>query len=83
MPLPRRGDSVIAAPIMRMSEVPPLREGGRGRLPFLCMPCMGVHARQGFNIQPLPATGHLGRVDLLFTVASPFPSQGGVILASR
>ena len=60
---PRRGDSVIAAPIMRMSEVPPLREGGRGRLPFLCMPSMGVHARQGFNIQPHPATGHLGRVD--------------------
>ncbi len=30
------------------------------------MPCMGVHARQGFNIQPLPATGHLGRVDFTF-----------------
>ena len=25
---------------------------------------MGVHARQGFNIQPHPATGHLGRVDI-------------------
>ena len=36
---------------------------------------MGVHARQGFNIQPLPATGHLGRVDITFLISTLLKSN--------
>ena len=42
------------------------------------MPRMGVHARQGFNIQPLPATGHLGRVDITFLISTLLKSNVNV-----
>ena len=45
------------------------------------MPRMGVHARQGFYIQPHPATGHLGRVDITNHITSPGQGlQRGVTL---
>ena len=39
---------------------------------------MGVHARQGFNIQPLPATGHLGRVDITNLISTLLKSNVNV-----
>ena len=42
------------------------------------MSSMGVHARQGFNIQPLPATGHLGRVDITNLISTLLKSNVNV-----